>query len=99
MSSLSLDELEKLVCLLDLPILLKAFRNFRAPFVVATCETEVTGETGADFDNPFAPAEATFSTSESLDAEPSILSFFSVKYISAISPSSSIRCSISSRTF
>ena len=87
------DILIKLPCLLKLTILLKALCNFWDPLV-----DDSTGETGADFETSRVPPEVCVCIQTSLRPA-SDLCFFSVRYISAMSPSSSMRCSISSRTW
>jgi len=86
-----LSELLKLLCLLLAK--LNSFSSLRDAGGVET------GETGAERDalNPLWLLPIPWRSS-SFNIDSSILIFFSVRYISAISPSSSISCSISSLT-
>lgn len=89
--SMPLSELRTLSCLL-LDIL-SVFSN------LWESGGDETGDTGADTDIPVPGAELYAKAGWSPKKDMSnICCFFSVRYISAISPSSSIKCSISSLT-
>lgn len=85
-----LYELLELSCLLKLTRLLTHALSGRPTL-------EHVGETGADLETTLMDEELLHS--RSVDKQASNLSFFKVRYISAMSPSSSISCSISSRTW